>query len=537
MISVEPLQVPKRFLAGMSRSGRLAVSTVLGAASAFSFAPYFFWPLMLLAFCGLVWLLDTNAGPRHAAACGWFFGFGQFVVGLYWISISFQFQGNMPAWLGWIAVVGLAAYLAVYPAVALWLTFKFWSPSSGRILILAASWAATEWLRGHLLTGFPWNMVAQIWSDTPVVLQSARLFGAYGLSLLTITLFASAALLADRTAAARRTLMITVATVLLMWGDGSWRLAEAGTSRQKQLRVHLVQANIQQDLETDPERQAAILGLYERMTAGALRQRGPGLVVWPETAVEYDVEGDGILRSRLGQTIGKDGLLILGAVGQSFGRDRTWIGSRNTLLAIDGKGAVKAIYDKARLVPFGEYLPAGNILSRLGLVSVAAGSARFLAGSGPITLTPGVPPFSPLICYEIIFPGKIVDRTARPAWLLNISNDAWFGDSSGPHQHLAQARIRAVEEGLPVVRSTPTGISATIDAYGRVTTRTALGERAVLTADVPSAISRTLYGRIGDWLFLALLSAWVLIGVWARRSFASAATLVEGTTSLMQSRR
>lgn len=503
----------ERLLAGMTFPKRLAVSGGLGALSSLSFAPHYLWPIMAIGLCGLVWLLDTSKGARDAAYCGWFFGVGHFASGLYWIAISFEFQANMPFWLGWIAVAALAAYLALYPALALWIDFRLWSASPWRILVFAASWASTEWLRGHALTGFPWNMVAQIWSDTPIALQSARLYGAYGLSLVTVTLFASVALLPGKLAGSRRALLLVGSVALVGLADGWWRLASPMPVPQEPLRVHLVQANIRQDLETDPERQRSILQLYERMTTSVLRRRGPGLVIWPETSVERDVEGDPALRSRLARIIGREGILVLGAVGQRFAADGRWRGSSNSLLVVNGSGTVEAVYDKVRLVPFGEYLPAGNLLSKLGLVSVAGGSARFVAGQGPATLVVrGVPPFSPQICYEIIFPGDFVSRSVRPAWLLNISNDAWFGQSSGPHQHLAQARLRAVEEGLPVVRSTPTGISAVIDAYGRLQGQTALGQQTVLTATLPSPLPPTLYARVGDWLLLAMLSAWLALG-------------------------
>ena len=513
------MQPRQRLLIEMNSPARWAISSVLGMLSSLSFAPYYLWPIMLVAICGLVWLLDSSIGQKDAAGCGWFFGLAHLASGLYWVSISFQFQANMPTWLGWFAVGGLAAYLALYPALALWIASRFWSQSSARILVFGSSWAAAEWLRGHILTGFPWNMAAQIWADSPVAFQSARFYGAYGLSLVTVTLFASVTLLPHKSGAPRRVFVVAALATLAGLSDGWWRLAARAEHPQNAFTVHLVQANIRQDLETDPERQREILELYERMTAGTLRQRGPALVVWPETAVEYDVEGDAALRSRLAETIGRDGILVLGAVGQRYGPDAAWIGSRNSLLVLDGSGTVQAVYDKVKLVPFGEYLPAGSMLSRLGLVSVAGGSARFLAGEGPATLAvSGVPPFSPLICYEIIFPREFVGSSPRPAWLLNISNDAWFGNSSGPHQHLAQARIRAVEEGLPVVRSTPTGISAVIDAYGRLEGQTALGERSVLTANVPPPLPPTPYAWAGDWLFLAMLSAWIGLGGWLTRS-------------------
>ena len=468
--------------------------------------------MMALAICGLVWLLDARLGLKEAAACGWFFGLGQFTTGLYWISISFQFQANMPPWLGWVAVVGLAAYLALYPAACLWISARFWPAGPERVLVLACSWTATEWMRGHFLTGFPWNTVAQIWADSPMVMQSARLFGAYGLTLLTVTVFASLTMLAEKGAAARRAIILAALIPVALLGDGWSRLRGIPDGDVALARVHLVQANIRQDLEVDPQRQQEILELYERLTAASIRERGSGLVIWPETAVEYDVEGDATLRRRLGQIIGRENFLILGAVGQRWTPTGAWLGSRNSLIVVDGSGAARGVYDKVRLVPFGEYLPGGRVLSQLGLVSVAGGSSRFLAGAGPATLeVPGVPPFAPLICYEVIFPRQFVDRSARPDWLLNISNDAWFGESSGPHQHLAQARLRAVEEGLPVVRSTPTGISAIIDPYGRVQRRTRLGERAVLTGHVPQPLAATPFARFGDVVLLVLLFAWVFL--------------------------
>lgn len=509
---------PQHFLVSAGTGGRLALSAVLGIMSSFSFAPYFIWPTMLIALCCLIWLLDTKVGARHSAACGWFFGLGQFAVSLNWISLAFQFQAGMPVWFGWIAVAGLAVYLACYPAMALWIAARFWSRSPARILTLAASWSALEWLRGHFLTGFPWNTVAQVWANSPVMLQSARLTGAYGLSFVTVALFASVALVADKRARSRRAATIAALVAAAALADGWWRLSNGGPDRQAPLRVHVVQADIRQDLEMDPDRQRVILETYERLTASALRERGPGLVIWPETAVEFDVEGDGVTRFRLGQLVGNGGTLILGAVGRSYGTDGSVRGSRNSLLVINGNGVVEAAYDKAMLVPFGEYMPASWLLSRLGLVSVAAGSARFVAGHSPVTLAPpGLAPFSPLICYEIIFSRNVVDPASRPEWLLNISNDAWFGHSAGPHQHLAQARMRAVEEGLPVVRSTPTGISAIIDAYGRVEHRTSIGERSVLTANVPPALPPTLYARAGDWPFLALLFTSFMIGAGAMR--------------------
>lgn len=501
----------------LSRSGRIALAATLGLLSALSFAPLFLWPLAAVAFCGLVWLLDTSRRHREAAGLGWTFGFAHFAAGLYWLALAFGFQADMPQWAGLLAVVFLSACLAVYPALALWLASKLWSPSPARITLFAAAWAGAEWMRGHLLSGFPWNMIAQVWADTPLLLQSARLIGAYGLSLATVAVFAAFALLADGTRSSRRAMLAASVTALILVGDGALRLAGAPGDARQSLRVHLVQANIRQDIKWDPARQLDILQTYERMTAEALRDGKPAVVVWPETAVQYDVEGDGVTRFRIARLLLPDSRIILGAVGHSYGPDRSWIGARNSLLVVGASGDVQAVYDKSVLVPFGEYLPASGLLRQIGLTSVAAGSTRFLAGQGPVTLATGLPPFSPLICYEIIFPGGVAEPGSRPAWLLNISNDAWFGMSSGPHQHFAQARLRAVEEGLPVVRSTPTGVSGIIDAYGRVRASAGLGEQVVLTGELPPPLPATLYSQAGDWPFFILLASFLALSLRGRR--------------------
>lgn len=498
---------PKNLMSKVGRHQRMALSGVLGAVSAFSFAPYSVWPLMLISLALLVLLLDASQSRREAASVGWIFAFCQFFVSLFWISAAFEFQADMPAWVGFIAVGALAAYLAIYPALALWLAAQFWSGAPIRVLIFATFWTAAEWLRGHMLTGFPWNTTAQIWSDTPIILQSVRLAGPYALTLFTVALSASAALAAEFSASARRLMLLMTALGAIVAVDGWWRLHKGGAAPVDGFRVHLIQANVRQDVEADPRRQLAILELYESLTAKALEQNGIAPVIWPETAIEYDIEGDELGRVRLARVIGQSGLLILGTVGRHLGPAAEFLGARNSMLVLDGSANVRAVYDKTKLVPFGEYLPAAKILSRVGLSSVAAGSTRFVPGTGSVTLAPGIAPFSPAICYEIIFPRTIIPSRARPDWILNISNDAWFGESWGPYQHFAQARLRAVEEGVPVVRSTPTGISGVIDPYGRVVAQTHLGERVVLSAVVPASLAPTPYSLAEDWLFFGLLIA------------------------------
>jgi apolipoprotein N-acyltransferase len=495
----------------------------LGAASGLGFAPLGLWPLTLCLLAAAVLYLDSRPTLGAAMVSGWLAGFGQFLVSLSWISEAFTYQDQMPVWAGAGAVLLLCGFLAIFPALALGLAAHLWTRHPSRILVLAACWTAAEWLRGHLFSGFPWNTVGQIWYDTPVVLQFARHAGAYGLSFLTAVLFASVVLWRESLWRARAWagLCLLIAAGVLV--DGTILLRSAQVKPPGRPLVHLVQANIEQDLEFDAARQTEILGRYEQMM-GALRDNArPGVVIWPETALEFDVAGDAGLRDRLGGLLGRHPLLILGAPrldAQSMGTTRAY----NGLLAIDRTGRVLASYDKVRLVPFGEYLPGVGLFSWFGLEALAASAHRFMPGAGAATLAlPGAPPFAPAICYEIIFPGSLIASGPRPEWILNVSNDAWFGRSWGPHQHFAQASLRAVEEGLPVVRSTPTGVSGVIDSYGRVVAKSALGETAILSAEIPAAQPPTLYSRTGDIPILLMLAG-LIVAPASRRAFGAPQT-------------
>lgn len=508
---------PRTALATAPFRTRVLIAFGLGCLSALAFAPFYWWPLFFAGIVGLVWLIDTSTSSSRCAALGWSFGFGYFIFGLSWLSIAFQSQILMPVWLGYFAVVGLGAVLAMYQALAFWASHRLWSRSSARILTLAAFWGIAEWLRGHLLTGFPWNGASLIWAETPAMLQFARHVGAYGLSFLTIAIAGCFALLADHSRSSNVSLVGAGLLVGAVLADGANHLNHASLQKEPLLRVHLVQANIRQQIKHDPAWQYAMLERYEQMTTTAIKSRGPALVVWPETAISYDVAGSPDLKSRLGRLLMPGGNLVLGAVRPVLD-DRSVVAAYNSMLVLNHAGTITASYDKAHLVPFGEYLPLQSFMQMLGLQRLVPGSAIFLPGKGVVTLRPpGLPSFSPLICYEAIFSGSVVDRRNRPAWILNISNDAWFGISNGPSQHLAQARLRAVEEGLAVARVTPTGITAIIDPYGRVAKSLELGDRAVLTGDILPPLEPTLFVWLGDWLFALMVAVALSLSI-ARRS-------------------
>jgi len=473
-----------------------AAAALFGVLATAALPPFGLWPLLVPAFTGLLWLLDGPGGPRRAAVLGWAFGFGHFASGLYWVGIAFLVEADRFGAVMPFAVAGLAAGLALFPAAALWLVAL---PSWGgpaRVALLALAWLLVEWLRSWILTGFPWNLVGTTWTVSPAVMQLAAATGVWGLSAMTVLAAGAPAVLA-RGGRGR----VGLAAVLLLlpavaWAGGALRLAGApapGAAVVPDVVLRIVQPSIAQTLKWRDDLRREHVERQLRLS------RGPGYrrvthVVWAETAVPFLLDADPALRARLAEVVPPGGALLAGAprISESDGERRLW----NSLAAIDRDGAVVGTYDKHHLVPFGEYTPLRPLL---GLVKLTVGSMDFSAGPGPRTLAglPGLPPVSPLICYEAIFPGQVVSDVARPAWLLNVTNDAWFGDSTGPYQHFASARLRAVEEGLPLVRAANNGVSAVVDPYGRVLARLDLDAVGVLDAPLPQALpgDGPLYAR------------------------------------------
>jgi len=470
-----------------------------GALSALAFAPLHLLPLLPLGFAVLLWLLDSAPTSRRAAALGWIFGFGQFAIGLYWVAIAFRYQSNMPPALGLPAVLLLVGAFAFFPALATFAAHRVWSGRARRALVLSIAWVALEWLRGHILTGFPWNLAGNGWLPLLPVAQAASLFGVYGLSFLMVLTGSALAVLADRTIHARRLVSFTAVVIVGLGVWGSARLLLDSATPQTNVQLHIVQAGIGQDEKWDPAAERRHLWSHLDLTSEAINRHGPGIVIWPETAIQNFIEHEPSTRYLMGRHIASPGALITGGIRVEYEPDGMPVAMRNSLFVLSPDGAIQAYYDKSHLVPFGEYMPLRHLLSPLGLDRLAPGDIDFVPGPGVRTLqVPGIPDFGPLICYEVIFPGNVVQRAHRPAWLVNISNDAWFGQSSGPYQHLAISRMRAIEEGLPIVRSTPTGVSAIIDSQGRLKASLGLGQSGVLTGALPAPQPITLYARFGD---------------------------------------
>jgi apolipoprotein N-acyltransferase len=478
---------------------------VAGALVATALPPVHFLP-GLLGFGVLVADLHrAGAAPLRAFRQGTLFGFGFFLLGLYWVGIAFFADAERFGMLAVPAVLLLALGLGLTVGAAAAMTsWRRWRRVEAQALAFAIAWTLAEPVRGGAGLQFPWNPIAVVWTVSDATLQAVAYLGTYGLSLLTVAAAALSAPLFLGKAGRWRAAVVPIAWATLVLVLGVWRLGSAPSQPETAVAVRIVQASVSQHHKWDPQQRA---NWFRRHLQLSLEGRPPQtrIVVWPESSVPYDIEREPEVRRYLAAATPPGGVLLVGGDRYDLTRDPPT--ASNSLFALDDTGAVVSRYDKVDLVPFGEFLPFRAVLGRLGLGKLTQGSIDFLPGPGRTTLDlPGMPPASPLICYEVAFPGQAVAAGTRPTWLVNITNDAWFGVSSGPFQHLAMARMRAVEEGLPLVRAANTGISAVIDAYGRVVTRLGLNQAGVLDATLPPALPQASPARnLAPLLFPGLL--------------------------------
>jgi len=509
------------------------LALLLGLISATGFAPLQLWPLTLL--CLALWMKLIHDAPnlRGALWRGWLFGVGHFTVNDNWIQHAFTYQDKMPPQLGYGAVVLLALYLAVYPMLTAGLAWRLASPRAAHdatgepgtpfALVFGASWIATEYLRATMFTGYAWDPLGVIWVPAGAVAGIARLSGTYALSGLTVVLAGALLLAFERrwrpaTTIAGAGVVLSIVSLIL-----GMPLADSLAPAPAHIRV--VQPNIGQELrgETDGELMHATL-------AGLSGHPGPAprLILWPEGVVrEYLEDGypyyyyGGLdplyARARLAQLLGPRDLLLAGGTALEFDRQGNIQMGDNSVFAVGPDARLHGRYDKAHLVPYGEYLPMRPLLSAIGLSRLVPGDIDFKSGPGPRTIAfPGFGPIGFQVCYEIIFSGEVIDRTHRPRLLFNPSNDAWFG-GWGPPQHLAQARMRAIEEGLPIVRATPTGISAIIDADGRLLATIPLDHAGAVELPIPPAHAPALFARLGNWMAAITAALLLLCAIAIRR--------------------
>jgi apolipoprotein N-acyltransferase len=492
----------------LSRLGSLtgwrayAVAAGFGALSAAALPPVHAVPVLLVSVPALLVQVGAQAGWRGAFAVGFWFGFGHHVAGLYWITEAILFEAARFWWLVPLAVPALAAVLALFiaaPCALAHLASEGWR----RTLVLAGTWVLADLARQFIATGFPWNPWGSVWEVPGAVgdifIQAASLVSVHGLTLATILLAATPVL------GARFVLAGLVA--FAAWGGfGVWRLSGAPPAPPG-INVVLVQGNVAQGQKWERAFVVEIFRRYLKLTHDGIAQaKMPALVVWPETAFPGLLDSDPIARADIAQAAQSPS--FIGTV--RFDAQQR---PRNSVLAMTDEGAPVAVYDKSHLVPFGEYQPAWIPLP----IQVVPGGG-FAAGPGPQTLrVPGLPPVGPIICYEAIFPGQIVDEPDRPEWIVNITNDAWFGNSTGPRQHLAAARMRAVEEGLPLLRAANTGISAAFDAFGREQKRLGMNETGVVVTPLPGQLPPTVFARVGLLAPAMLALAATIIGLFRPR--------------------
>jgi apolipoprotein N-acyltransferase len=484
----------------------LLYAFIAGAVSAFAFEPVGWWPLLLLAIAVLCELLSRAKSLGRSLALGWAFGFGQFAVGLNWIATSFTYQSNMPAWLGWIAVVLLSLYLAVYPAIATGVAWRLSRDDRVVLVItLGGAWAITEWLRATIFTGFPWNPAAAALAPT-LLIGITPLIGTYGLSAIVVLL--GGAIWLEYYRKWLPLVAIIAVTAFLLLLPSSPVPPDPLTLRN----IRIVQPNIGQEDKWRPGFDEEAARRLTALSGGPGHQ--PRLLLWPEAAITDPVQDQRIAgrpyaefqRTRAASLLGPDDLLLTGGIAVQSRDGVNVSGAENSVFVIAPGGRVIGRYDKAHLVPYGEYLPMRPLLSSIGLSRLAPGDLDFTSGPGPRTLELGGQwgkvGFD--LCYEIIFSGHVVDEKNRPDFIFNPSNDAWFG-SWGPPQHLAQARLRAAEEGLPILRATPTGISAVIDARGDVVRAVPWRTAGVIDAVIPAAAnSAPPFARLGNVIPLVL---------------------------------
>lgn len=485
-----------------------------GVAAALSMAPFYLLPLLAVGLSALVLLFDGASGRarslRAAFFRGWCFGFGYFLVGLYWLGFAFLVQAESFAWMAPFAVLGMPAFLGLFFGVAGAVALHFWRPGWSRILTLTACLAITEFLRGHILTGLPWNLPGQAFAGLAAGGQTAAWYGAYGLSIVTLILATAPAATLDQGASRRWIgVGVAIAGTLALYGVGSLRLALSPTIFHEDAAVRIVQPNIPQREKIDWDLWWRNLDIHLDLSDG-LAPSSRTFVIWPENAAPSLNESAEALME-IDRRIPSGATLIYGTARRETdvnGRDRYF---NSIAIAPPGGGRAAAeYYDKHHLAPFGEYLPFQGLLRAAGLAQLAPYDDGFTKGDGPAVIISGGLSFAPLICFEAVFPNDIHPPDNRPDWIVTVTNDAWFGDTSGPRQHLDQARLRAIETGLPMARSANTGVSALIDPAGRYIARVPLYEPGVIDAALPKSLPPTTYSRFGDGVFWAMVILVVL---------------------------
>lgn len=498
-----------------------------GAIGALSMPPFGVLPALFISLVPMVWLLDGSGhepfrrGLTTAALAGWVWGFGYFVAGLWWLGAAFLVDAEQFAWALPFGVLGLPALLAFFTAFGFALARLFWTGNASRVFALAFGLTVSEWLRGHLFTGFPWNNPGMALGQNPWLMQNAWLIGLYGLTVLSILIGAAPAVIGTgRTPAARWTLPVLAALLLsAMTAFGAWRIPLHATATVPNVRLRIMQPNLPQDAKFSRGNAPAILRHYLTLSA---QPDGRGLegvthLFWPESAFPFLLHREPVALAQIADLLRPGTFLVTGAArmdeplpGEAVGR------FFNAIQVVDDKGTIRGTYDKIHLVPFGEYLPSvlETLIRMVGLRQFVEIPGGFEPSDHHGSLMiPGLPPVAATICYEAIFPGEILPPGPRPDVIVNVTNDAWFGLTPGPYQHFAQARLRTVEEGIPLIRAANTGISAVVDPYGRIIGSLPLGQEGVLDSGLPQAIPPAIHQEFRNFIVLAMVLGSLLVSL------------------------
>jgi len=493
----------------LTTNWRLAGLAILcGLVMAMGQAPLSFPFGFLLALPGLGWLFLNHQSRKGAFLTGWWAGCGYFAASVFWIVEPFFVEPEIYGWMAPFALIFMAAGLALFWGWGFLLASYAQAKPVFRLIALAVAWTGFEFARAHILTGFPWGLLAYVWSETPIF-QLLAFIGPHGLGLITL-LIGFLPLVASRNFWISGSYSIIL--IAALWFGGQARIPD--TPEMGKTTVRLLQPNAPQHLKWRGDMVKVYFTRLLEMTRAPAPRR-PDVVIWPETSIAYPLEEESLALQLVSQAAGPDTQVIAGI--QRRQDNHVY----NSMVYLDQTGGILAVYDKHHLVPFGEYVPLGSLLSRFGISEmVETNGFGFAAGSGiRIINASGIPDFLPLICYEAIFPGLSQLGNARPKWIVHITNDAWFGNFSGPYQHLVQVRARAIEQGLPVARSANTGVSTMIDPYGQILAQLPLNEAGFLDAQLPKALSATLYVKWGEiiWILIAFFLT-IIVSLECRKS-------------------
>ena len=510
-------------LTGRQRS--LAALTA-GAVSALAMPPFDLFFVLFFTFPVLVWLIDGVASEPSANMFhglwdgfkpGFFFGFGYFFAGIWWIGSAFLVEADSFLWALPIAVIALPMILALFWGGATALARTFWSGDIARLFMLAACFALFEYLRGLVATGFPWNPIGGAVFFTPLLMQTASITGIYGITAFAVFAFSAAGILVPGVEGRKVTRKIVLVLVVSMLaghlGYGLWRTPSSDIPNVPEVALRLVQPNIAQTEKFDREKESEHLQTYFNLSTSegidgktALSSRTH--LIWPESAFPFLLTERRDTLAAIGAMLPEQTALITGAARAEAATTGGKGFVFNSVYIVSQSGEIVSAADKTHLVPFGEYLPFQEIAESLGLQQLTQQQGGFEPGGSRKLLSTGLgPAFLPLICYEIIFSGDLWNDDQRPEWIINLTNDAWFGNTPGPYQHLRQSVLRGVEEGMPVIRVANNGISGVFDPYGRTVKQLALNERGIIDSPLPIALNRTVFQKYGDRIY------WVVFGV------------------------